>query len=223
METNIKEKLNMFILAYGDKGKFTKISNDLYGFVGQDNKILFIDLIHNKVLDKAYNLDYLGKNILLLSNIERNLTTTSIVLNRKTFKTKVSSSYKLNIENEIIYEQGKLSLTKTNESESMRFFNLNGEKIGEIQVKNIEELTVELLDDQKHYLVAYKNLMSQYKSYKLITYNKKKNNIEIKWESDELYSIDKIGYGLYMFSELNDFSKIYVYDLINKRIVSEQP
>ena len=88
-EIDIKTRIALLLMTYDGKGKLTKFQDDVYGFVDETNKVRLLDLINNKIFDEAYNIRYIGDNVIILNKIEKllyNIVSASIILDRKTFK-----------------------------------------------------------------------------------------------------------------------------------------
>ena len=70
------------------------------------------------------------------------------------------------------------------------------------------------MDDYKD-IVDYDD-SAQRKTVLLVKYNENDENnpIEIVWKSNK-FTVENVGYGLYKVSDVTDFRKVFIYDILN--------
>ena len=231
-ETDIKTKVALLLMTYDGKGKLTKFQDDIYGFVDENNRVRLIDLINNKIFDEAYNIRYIGDNVIILNKIEKLLYTiisASIILDRKTFKIIEEKNSEMTVYNKIIVSK------EEKESTECIIYDLHGNKLWQIEDNISSGLEVQCTDRDDYYIISFyeksisiedyreaiengniNEQLEQRKTVLLIKYNEDNSDrpIEVIWKSNK-YDVENIGYGLYKISDVKDFSKVYVYDLIN--------
>lgn len=235
-ETDIKTKIAMLMMMYDGKGKLTKFQDDIYGFVDETNKVQLIDLIHNKIISEPYNIRYIGDDIILLSVIENKsfgisfgsgITTKSIILNRRTFEVIDEQDTEMAAYNKIIISQNYFLQSQC------KIYNMQGKELCTLDEKICNDFMVQCTDRDDYYIFSFysevidihdyeatfeSEINKQRKTVLLVKYDEHNEDkpIEIVWKSNK-FDVENIGYGLYKISDVTDFRKAYVYDIMNLR------
>lgn len=231
-EIDIKTRIALLLMTYNGKGKLTKFQDGVYGFVDETNKVRLLDLINNKIFDEAYNIRYIGDNVIILNKIEKllyNIVSASIILDRKTFKIIEEKDSEMTVYNKLIVSK------EEKENTECILYDLHGNKLWQAEDNISSGLEVQCTDRDDYYIISfyeksisledykeaiengnYNEQLEQRKTVLLIKYNEDSSEkpIEVIWKSNK-YDVENIGYGLYKVSDARDFSKVYVYDLIN--------
>lgn len=228
--TDIKTKIAMLMMLYDGKGKLTKFQDDIYGFVDETNKVQLIDLVHNKIIDEPYDIRYIGNDIIILGVIKiqaqlGGITTKSIILDRKRFEIIVEQNTEMNVCNKLIISNNYFS------EQPCKIYDLHGKEIYELDEKVCNDFTAQCTDRDDYYIFTfysevidmddYKDIVdyddsAQRKTVLLVKYNENDENnpIEIVWKSNK-FTVENVGYGLYKVSDVTDFRKVFIYDILN--------
>ena len=228
--TDIKTKIAMLMMLYDGKGKLTKFQDDIYGFVDETNKVQLIDLVHNKIIDEPYDIRYIGNDVIILGVIKiqtqfGGITTKSIILDRKRFEIIVEQNTEMNVCNKLIISNNYFS------EQPCKIYDLHGKEIYELDEKVCNDFTAQCADRDDYYIFTfysevidmddYKDIVdyddsAQRKTVLLVKYNENDENnpIEIVWKSNK-FTVENVGYGLYKVSDVTDFRKVFIYDILN--------
>lgn len=227
-----KTRLALLLMTYDGKGKLTKFQDDIYGFVDDTSRVRLVDLINNKIFDEAYDMKYIGDDVIVLNKIEMlayNVATESILLDRKTFKIIEEKDSEMTVYNKIIVSK------KEKETTEYIIYDLQGNKLWQLENEVVSGLDVQCTDRDDYYIISFYDndikpedymnelnskdffdCLEQRKKVLLLKYSEdnKEKPIEVVWESNK-YDVENIGYGLYKILDRNDFSNVYIYDLMN--------
>lgn len=149
---NIKSKIEILSMTYDGLGKLTKFQDDIYGFVDETNKVRLIDLVNNKIFDTAYNIRYIGEDIILLNNFNNiifKVVAESVILDRHTFKIIEKQNSEMMVCNELIVSKNY------NSEDNCILYDLQGRKIWEINKEEITDIEVKYTDSDDYYIISY--------------------------------------------------------------------
>ena len=225
MESNIKDKLAIYQMAYSEYGKLTKLSNKyVYAFIDDKPGVRLLDLVHDCILDTRYNIVYISDYVIILNepfDIFKQSENKSLIIDINTFEILVENTNRFRVINNLIYEESLTALYNMQLIKESKVYNLKGEYLATLS--GYGEISIEAVEDDVHYIM-YSGKISKENdeesrtdgTISILKHNDKQ--LEVVWTSTE-YEISNIGYGIYIFFKLGN-REAYVYDFLNNKIIN---